>query len=313
MIQLPLEYQSGDTFLAELNPDYYITDKKKVVAKLTADNVWVKPIQRIAPIDVVELSDRKFKELNAPYENFQAFLRGDFAKHLQGQHDQSTHAGRKSYKSIDDLLKDGLDIQETVDELGIYSAADGNVAMRVLLERMGKNGTPEIVASVDDLDGEPLYRGAASKTNESFKTNDYDRYATGQYGDGYYFASSKNVAQDYADMVSVANPQLGSGDVMTAGWKKDAKVIEFRNDFVSENSWANRSIDAHNGAIDKLNINTRASDSEDAIFNMFYSDYGSSLVTDLVLQGYDGMQINFDNGENFTVVFNREALQVVSD
>jgi len=108
------------------------------------------------------------------------------------------HAGKKSYKSIDDLVKDGLDIQEAIDELGISGATDGNVEMRVLLERVGKGGKPEVVAAVADLDGEPFYRGAADITNDSFKTSEYDRIGLGQYGDGYYFSDNKLTAQDYA-------------------------------------------------------------------------------------------------------------------
>jgi hypothetical protein len=495
MVQLPLEYQSGDTLLADLNPDYYITDKKKVVAKLTANNAWTKPIQRIAPIDFIELSDTKFKELNKPYEDFQAFLSenvqkhlpgqhdqsshgnrrsavsptvvsdtqrltadwgglsinmvdgsmptagfmvakppefskvvdakdffdadkgpkiladymktnkkdlasgknylgtwlfegkvyldvsenimdraeakrlgqernqlaiydvvagdsidtggtgsvgkrsqygsnqryirndrqrgrrlrsgtlgkndsGEVEKHLPGQHDQSTHGGRKSYKSIDDLVNDGMDIQATVEELGTYSAADGNVAMRVLLERVGKGGTPELVASVDDLDGDPFYRGAADVTNESFKTNDYDRIGVGQYGDGYYFSDNKITANDYAQRAA-RDKTYGNNkaDIMTAGWKKDAKVY-----VVGESmNWLDVSVAAQNKAIDKLNVNTRASDDEDAIFNLFFSDYGNAFATDLILQGYDGMNIDIGLSETYTVVFNREALQVVSN
>ena len=94
MIQLPLEYQSGTTFLADLNPEYYITNKKHVIAKLTADNAWAKPIQRIAPIDFIELSETKFKELNEPYDQLQEYLKTDVAKH--GNHDQSTHGNRRS-------------------------------------------------------------------------------------------------------------------------------------------------------------------------------------------------------------------------
>ena len=311
MVQLPLEYQSGDTLLADLNPEYYITDKKKVVAKLTANNVWVKPIQRIAPIDFIELSDTKFKELNQPYEDFQAFLSDNVQKHLPGQHDQSTHGGRKSYKSIDDLVKDGMDIQGTVEELGGYSAADGNVAMRVLLERVGKNGTPEIVASVNDLDGEPMYRGAADVTNESFKTNDYDRIGVGQYGDGYYFSDSKVTADDYANRAEFDRTYgANKGDVMVAGWKKDAKVFMGGN---SSTDWVDSAKAAQDKAIDKLKINTRASDDQDAIYNLFYSDYGNAFVTDLILQGYDGMNIGIGLTETYTVVFNREALQFVSN
>ena len=219
MIQLPLEYQSGNILLADLNPEYYITNKKHVIAKLTANNAWAKPIQRIAPIDFIELSETKFKELNEPYDQLQEYLKTDVAKHLQGQHDQSTHAGKKSYKSIDDIVKDGLDIQEAIDELGGSNVENGNVAMRVLLERMGKGGKPEIVASISDLDGDPIYRGTPDENAENFINGDYDRIGLGHDGDGYYFSNKGETAVLYA----------GSGSVITAGWKQDAKVMKFTN------------------------------------------------------------------------------------
>jgi len=234
----------------------------------------------------------------------------DLEKHLPGQHDQSTHGGRKSYSSIDDLVKDGLDLQETVEELGDYSASDGNVAMRVLLERAGKGGKPEIVNSVDDLDGDPIYRGAADVTNDSFKTNEYDRIGVGQYGDGYYFSDNKITAEDYAARAG-RDKTYGDNnpDVMVASWKKDAKIYAVGESM----NWIDASTAAQNKAIDKLNVNTRASDDQDAIYNLFYSDYGNAFVTDLILQGYDGMSIKIGLTENYTVVFNREAMQVVGN
>jgi hypothetical protein len=309
MVQLPLEYQSGDTLLADLNPDYYITDKKKVVAKLTANNAWTKPIQRIAPIDFIELSDTKFKELNQPYEDFQAFLSDNVQKHLPGQHDQSTHGGRKSYKSIDDLVKDGLSMQEAVDGLGGASVGNGNVAMRILLERTGKGGKPEVVASVADLDGEPIYRGVPTSGADSLVNADYDRIGTGQYGDGYYFSNQQGTAQLFADM---AKEQFkgDKGEIVVAGWKKDAKVFNVQG---GNMGWIDAATSAQNNAIDKLNINTRASDEQSAIFDLFYQDYGNSLATDLIMQGYDGMNIGINALESYTVVFNREALQVVGN
>lgn len=116
MIQLPLEYQSGDTFLAELNPDYYITDKKRVVAKLTAENAWIKPITRIAPIDFVEISDNRYKEENEPYERFQALLNGTIEKHRLGEHDQSRHGRRKVSAVASNIDLDGKRFSEAEGE-----------------------------------------------------------------------------------------------------------------------------------------------------------------------------------------------------
>lgn len=310
MKMLPLAFQSGDTLLAELDPEHYITNKKLVVSKLTADSLWVKPVVPIVPSEFVSIANAEYEQLIEPYRWTQEYEKNRVFKHMQGQHDQSTHGGKKSYRSIDDLVKDGMDLQATVEELGDYSAADGNVAMRVLLERVGKGGTPELVASVDDLDGEPFYRGAADVTNESFKTNDYDRIGVGQYGDGYYFSDNKLTANDYAQRAA-RDKTYGDNkaDMMTAGWKKDAKVYSVGESM----NWLDLSVAAQNKAIDKLNVNTRASDDQDAIFNLFYSDYGNAFVTDLILQGYDGMNLDIGLSETYTVVFNREALQVVSN
>ena len=304
MVQLPLEYQSGDTLLADLNPEYYITDKKKVVAKLTANNAWTKPIQRIAPIDFIELSDTKFKELNQPYEDFQAFLSDNVQKHLPGQHDQSTHGGRKSYKSIDDLVKDGLDLQEAVDELGGSNVENGNVAMRVLLERMGKGGKPEIVASVKDLDGEPIYRGTPDENAENFVNGEFDRIGLGHAGDGYYFSNKGDTAVQYA----------GDGSVITAGWKSDAKVMKFTNPDNSRVEYEIALSEAGNKWLDKLNMNRIPTEAQQAVFDNFAEYSADAYVSDLILQGYDGVEIAQPfGGEAFTIVFNREALQVVSN
>jgi len=234
----------------------------------------------------------------------------DLEKHLPGQNDQSTHGGRKSYSSIDDLVKDGVDLEETVEELGGFSPSDGNVAMRVLLERVGKGGKPEIVDSVADLDGEPMYRGAADVTNDSFKTNDYDRIGVGQYGDGYYFSDNKITAEDYAARAG-RDRTYGENnpDVMTAGWKKDARVFAAGD----SGDWGQAASASGRKAIDKLNINTMATSDQSAVFDLFYSDNGNSLVTDLILQGYDGMTVKIGLTETYTVVFNREALQVVGN
>lgn len=233
-------------------------------------------------------------------------------KHLQGQHDQSTHAGKKSYKSIDDLVKDGLDIQATVDSLGVGNVVrDGNLAFRVLQERMGKGGKPEIVGSIEELDGEPIYRGADTKFNRELKEGEFARMGFGQYGDGNYFSTNIVTAEEYADFSN--NPMYGGkGDVITAGWKKDAKVFVING---GSEEWMDVAMSAHNDAIKKLNINRRASDNEDAVFNLFYADHGNSLNTNLMLEGYDGLKIQFSIGgtptEAYTIVFNREALQVV--
>lgn len=96
MVKLPLAYQSGDTLLAELDPEHYITDKKRVVSKLTAENRWVKPVLAIPATKSLELGDGEYAELRADWERFQTFINTGVTKHLQGQHDQRSHAGSRA-------------------------------------------------------------------------------------------------------------------------------------------------------------------------------------------------------------------------
>jgi len=319
VITLPYEYISGKTLLAELDPDHYITDKKKVVAKLTADSLWAKPIKRIDPTGELILLSSEHEELTADWNRFQDWL--SVQKHLPGQHDQSTHGRKKTYTSADDLIRDGLDIRATVDELGGgftgFSAKEGNVAIRVLLERKGKGGKPEIVDSVDDLDGEPIYRGAADVTNDSFRTNEYDRLGVGKYGDGYYFSSALTTADAYAQAAG-ADKSYGDNkpDVMTAGWKKDAKVYSVPFGLDEDGypmDWSSTAGNSRFGVLNKLPLPHLMSDAQKAVFDLFYRDPGNALVTNLILEGYDGMTLRAMGNETYTVVFNREALQVVGN
>jgi hypothetical protein len=101
VITLPYEYRSCKTLLAELDPEHYITDKKKVVAKLTADNLWVKPVVEIEPTGGLILTDAEYEELTADWKRFQEWQNQNVEKHLAGKHDQSSHANRLSAQSPD--------------------------------------------------------------------------------------------------------------------------------------------------------------------------------------------------------------------
>lgn len=256
-------------------------------------------------------------------DDLQAFLTNPYfinpslngiEKHLQGKHDQSTHAGKKSYESFDDLANDGDSIQNAVDELfdsSIGRSANGNVAMRVLLERMGKGGKPEIVRSAKQLDGEPIYRGTNTENAEGFKNNDYDRIGRGAMGDGYYFSDSPSTATDYAN-------QFDGGKVITAGWKKDAKVYDFSvSGRVTEDNYLDNLMEMGGETTQRVwddwNMESSATSGQDNAFTNFFNDENNAAVTSLMLQGYDGMTIKQPSGETYTVVFNREAMQVVAD
>ena len=231
-----------------------------------------------------------------------------------GNHNQLDHGNRngKSYSSIESLTSDATKLQNAVDEQynsSIDQAANGNVAQRVLVEELGKGGQPAVVASIDQLDSEPIYRGTSSENADDFINSESHRMGLGQYGDGYYFSNKLETANDYAGRSE------GPSAVTTAAWKADAKVYELPSGGAAGgdvSAWIDAATSAQNKAITKLNINRGASESQDSVFNMFYDNFASALVTDLILEGFDGMKIRNNYEETYTVVFNREALQVVS-
>lgn len=237
----------------------------------------------------------------------------NMAKHLVGQHDQSTHGGKKSYQSFDDIANDGDSIQAAVDMLydsSITNSANGNVAMRVLLERMDKGGKPEIVNSIEELDGEPIYRGTNAENDNRFRNDDYDRIGRGAMGDGYYFSDAPSTASDYAN-------QFDDGKVITAGWKKDAKVYDFSvSGKVTEDNYLDNLMEMGGETTQRVwddwNMQSSATSGQDNAFTNFFNDENNAAVTSLILQGFDGMKIKQPSGETYTVVFNREALQVVA-
>lgn len=96
MIMLPLAFRSGKTFLAELDPEHYITDKKRVVAKLTADNSWAKPVESVNAAEYLSFTSEEFDELTAPWRAYKEWAKTAVEKHLAGKHDQSTHGGNRA-------------------------------------------------------------------------------------------------------------------------------------------------------------------------------------------------------------------------
>ena len=219
---------------------------------------------------------------------------------------------KKTYASVEDLVQDATELQELYEETydsNLSQEANGNVSIRILLESLGKGGKPEIVSSIDDLDGDPIYRGAANSTHQTMIDSPSDRVGIGQYGDGYYFSNLEETADGYAQMSE------GDGNVIVAGLKKDAKVFNFNGNI----DWVDKSVDAQTEAAKKLRMydgSETPTEEQDAIFWLFYEDYASALVADLILKGYDAFTIGDVNsvnvGETYTIVLNREALQIVS-
>lgn len=216
----------------------------------------------------------------------------------------------KSISSIADLVAEYEDLTsriEALDDSSKSKAEKGNIAMQALLEMMGKNNKPELVNSLEDLSGSPIYRGAGKLSLESMKNSDSDRIGLGYTGDGYYFSDVKATATDYAGMQEY---ETDPGEVITASWKTDAKVYNFESIKKLQKEAGNRATEAY----DELQNKNLDSEAHDEVYvALFISSY-ESLVSSLILEGYDGMTIfNSEDDETYTVVFNRGALQIVNN
>jgi len=294
---------------------------------LTAD--WIKTLSWDLPTDshkflaVIGGMDKLDHFMTLPAatkmpDSLKVQLFGIMHKHLMGQHDQSTHGrGRKAPTSVADLVADADGIQKTIDEITAASGGspfvNGNVAMRVLLDRLGKGGKPEIVKK---LDGAPMYRGTSAEGSISEVKGEYARVGVGVFGDGYYFSNDKKTAEFYARDANQWSPSKKSA-VYTAGWKKDAKVFVVKNADDEYSAWDEMSMMMSNASAVGYDMQFNwggESEQKSKILKNFYDSGPHALSTDLLLQGYDGIQIDTPNkNEAFTVVFNRGALQVVGE
>lgn len=329
MIQLPLAFQSGDTLLAELDPDHYITDKKRVVAKLTADNLWVKPVVPIVPSEFVSIANAEHKRLTEPYRWMQEYQKTQVFKHLGGQHDQATHGRKKfNYFTAGSLFKDQDSLQSSIEGLTDPNKsrfANGNVAIKVLLERQGKGGQPDVFDSIEELrevnpDAEIIYRGTDESYKDSMFNDDYDRTGTGAFGEGYYFTSSQPEATSYAEGGRTANHT--NPTVIQGAMKPNARVKVFSGpeelDDYGRDAMNKAVRDIEATGLDSRTISPdgRSTTSiSDFTTSSFYNTHTTAASTQLILEGFDAMQFVSDySGRNtYTVVFNREAMQVVAD
>jgi len=85
-MQILLNYRSGNTLLADLTPEHYITDTKAVVSKLTAQNNWAYPIEAIMGTEFLELTDEEYNELIEPWQGYLDFLaKQSMEKYLNSQ------------------------------------------------------------------------------------------------------------------------------------------------------------------------------------------------------------------------------------
>jgi hypothetical protein len=234
-------------------------------------------------------------------------------KHLAGQHDQTTHGGggAKAYKSIDDVIADVQNLaKDRIAARGGKNISDvGDDLHLAIALKLGLEGKPEVVESIADLDGEPMYRGLsynyagkeAQTMAEEYAFADTPRIGVGGYGSGTYFAATEEFTREYSY----------DGVTLVAGWKKGAKVF----DFPSEDSLINKARAIKDDALIRAIQNNPDSSTADyeafSGVRQFHSDW---LPIQMMLDGYDGYTLPYpdDNNTKVTVVLNREALQVVN-
>ena len=220
----------------------------------------------------------------------------------------------KTYTSIGDLVADSENLQSQIDSIydtKLDTRANGNVPMRALMEQSGKNGKPDLVDSVDDLSGDTVwYRGSSNENIDEFMSEERHRIGLGVHGDGYYFSSKKSTADAFATY----GQGQGSvdGKVMTGALKPDVKIFKVNEDLQS-------------GVDDLKSYQTKflsqfgdrpsnRTDGQEFVVDNFLLNYQDAFTTDLILQGYDGIEINEPHGasdEKYLVLFNRQAIEIV--
>lgn len=341
MITLPYEYKSGKTLLAELDPEHYITNTKKVVAKLNADNLWTKPVAPIEPVGGLILTDAEYEELTADWKRFQEWQKQNVEKHLQGQHDQSTHGkgGGTIPKGMSNWVGEVEGIKEAAAGL---DESLGNRYLAVVLERAGMAEKPTIVNSVEELSGRPMYRGVTDPAHaEQFINAPVAYQPDGQYGNGTYFTDDKAEADLYArNKTGGATRQNNAGEVVkptvvVAGWKQGANVLNFRTEEEFTNykdklfeKWkkstgmpSQKMIRRGSALIPALPQDQSPRYQEWYNKNIAgFTDRGAKVSTLFAMEGIDGYRIGSikefvrpfrEVPLGYTVVLNRGALEVV--
>jgi hypothetical protein len=228
-------------------------------------------------------------------------------KNLLNILESEVEPANKKYSTIEDLVADSQAILEKIEELTDPSKSkveNGNIPMRALLELMGKGGKPQVVSAIEELDGgDMLYRGTTDENAENFINGDSDRIGLGHNGDGYYFTNVGRTAVEYA----------GEGSLLRGGWKRDAKVKRFTNPETALEDYKVASSEVSNKWAKKLKVlDGEPSEAEQEIFDNYAFYDVDAYITDLILQGFDGVEIAQPYGDEvFVIVFNREALKIV--
>jgi hypothetical protein len=228
----------------------------------------------------------------------------------------------RTISTIAELVENHEELLSRIEEIEKSSDSKvekGDVPMRALVEMMGKGGKPEMVDPSVLAGREIFYRGGPGFAIDSLKYSATDRIGLGVFGNGYYFSN----LTDTAEMYSAMGPGgIDAGAVVSVVWKPTAKVYNIDDLDIKLPPGYNIKMylytianEAKEGALKELNFPDKMTDSQRAIYKLFFSDQDvDAFTTTLILDGYDGLSFTFDGKrgarEKYTIVFNREALQI---
>jgi hypothetical protein len=188
--------------------------------------------------------------------------------------------------------------------------------LKGIIAARGFDAKPQVVSSVEELEGTPLYRGIngdgalskmdASEMAQQFVDGDM-HVGLGIFGDGVYFTSEKNIAASYAYGESGTTAR---GAIITGGLVADAKILEL----------------APEPGDDYYGFSTKqVNEIADTIPREIFARYGvgQDVSTIATLAGYDAihipvpetngdafLQAKFKGGDQY-IILNRGAMQVV--
>lgn len=228
----------------------------------------------------------------------------------------------RTISTIADLVENYEELVNRIEEIENSSESKvekGDVPMRALMEMMGKGGKPEMVDPSVLAGREIFYRGGPGFAIDSLKYSATDRIGLGVYGNGYYFSNLTDTAEIYSAM---GPGGMDAGAVVSVVWKPTAKVYNIDDLDIKLPPGYNIKMylytianEAKEGALKELNFPDKMTDSQRAIYKLFFSDQDvDAFTTTLILDGYDGLSFTFEGKhrvqEKYTIVFNREALQI---
>lgn len=187
-------------------------------------------------------------ELGMPFMDALEFMKIDEYRHFPGKHNQKDHAGGKAGSEIakgTDQTKWAIDSDRDLNVDGPFTYGDFNDPVSKPLvsigTKQGFDGKPQ-KGSVDDAikdGGTEIHRGIIPHSASGTSAEDIEhkmidgKYEPGKgvYGNGYYFSTSKGIAEMYSKApVSkagyTAKPVKG-GKVIRAALHKDARIVDY--------------------------------------------------------------------------------------